>query len=65
MMRHFAYRLARAAAGDVVVGVSLVPLSTHDSVVGHALLIGVWGILLDQLSHPISYQPGGFWREPL
>lgn len=54
-MPSIAYRLARVAAGDAVVGVSLVPVSAHDVVGGHALLIGAHGVLLDQDGLPISY----------
>jgi myo-inositol-1(or 4)-monophosphatase len=54
-MPSIAYRLARVAAGDAVVGVSLVPVSAHDVVGGHALLIGARGVLLDQDGFPISY----------
>jgi myo-inositol-1(or 4)-monophosphatase len=55
-MPSIAYRLARVAAGDAVVGVSLVPVSAHDVVGGHALLIGARGALLDQDGLPISYE---------
>jgi myo-inositol-1(or 4)-monophosphatase len=55
-MPSIAYRLARVAAGDAVVGVSLVPVSAHDVVGGHALLIGARGVLLDQDGFPISYE---------
>ncbi|MBB2496485.1 inositol monophosphatase family protein [Aquipseudomonas ullengensis] len=51
-----AYRLARVAAGDAVAGASLVPVSAHDVVGGHALLIGAGGVLLDQDGQPISYE---------
>ncbi|WP_370600897.1 inositol monophosphatase [Pseudomonas nitroreducens] len=54
-MPSIAYRLARVAAGDAVAGVSLVPVSAHDLVGGHALLIGARGVLLDQDSLPITY----------
>lgn len=55
-MPSIAYRLARAAAGDAVAGVSLVPVSAHDIAAGHALLIGAKGVLLDQQGNPISYE---------
>lgn len=51
-----AYRLARAAAGDGVCGVSLVSLSAHDVAAGHALLRGAGGVLLRQDGKPISYR---------
>lgn len=55
-MPSIAYRLARAAAGDAVVGTSLVPVSAHDVVGGHALLIGAGGVLIDQNGAPITYE---------
>lgn len=54
-MPSIAYRLARVAAGDGDVGVSLFPVSAHDVVAGHALLIGAGGVLLDQDGEVISY----------
>lgn len=54
-MPSIAYRLARAAAGDAVAGISLVPVSAHDIVAGHAVLVGAGGILLNQQGDPISY----------
>ena len=54
-MPSIAYRLARVAAGDAVAGVSLVPVSAHDVVGGHALLIGARGVLLNEEGMPISY----------
>ncbi|WP_212632026.1 inositol monophosphatase family protein [Pseudomonas sp. KB-10] len=54
-MPSIAYRLARVAACDAVVGMSLVPVSAHDVVGGHALLIGAGGVLLDQDGVPVSY----------
>lgn len=56
-MPSIAYRLALAAAGDGVAGVSLVPVGAHDVVAGHALLIGAQGVLLDQDGSPIIYSP--------
>jgi myo-inositol-1(or 4)-monophosphatase len=55
-MPSIAYRLARVAAGDAVAGASLVPVSAHDVVGGHALLIGAHGALLDQDGLPITYE---------
>jgi len=55
-MPSIAYRLARAAAGDGVAGVSAVPVSAHDVVAGHALLIGAGGTLLDQYGNAVQYQ---------
>lgn len=54
-MPSIAYRLARVAAGDGDEGVSLVPVSAHDLVAGHALLIGAGGVLLDQDGMSITY----------
>lgn len=54
-MPSIAYRLALAAAGEAVAGVSLVPVGAHDVVAGHALLIGAQGALLDQNGNPIIY----------
>ncbi|RUF61057.1 inositol monophosphatase family protein [Pseudomonas aeruginosa] len=54
-MPSIAYRLARAAAGDAVAGVSLVPVGAHDVVAGHALLIGAQGVLLNQDGNPVTY----------
>lgn len=54
-MPSIAYRLARVAAGDGSAAVSLVPLSAHDLVAGHALLIGAGGVLLDQDGMAVSY----------
>lgn len=54
-MPSIAYRLARVAAGDGVAGVSLVPVSAHDVVAGHALLKGAGGVLLDQDAIEITY----------
>lgn len=54
-MPSIAYRLARVAAGDAVACASLVPVSAHDVVGGHALLIGANGVLLNQHGEPISY----------
>lgn len=55
-MPSIAYRLALAAAGDAIVGISLVPVGAHDVVAGHALLIGAHGVLLSQDGNPITYQ---------
>ena len=54
-MPSIAYRLARVAAGDGDAGVSLVPVSAHDVVAGHALLIGAGGVLIDQDGNSITY----------
>ncbi|MNR32325.1 hypothetical protein D3C85_1499000 [compost metagenome] len=54
-MPSIAYRLARVAAGDAVAGASLVPVSAHDVVGGHALLIGARGVLLNEKGIPIVY----------
>lgn len=54
-MPSIAYRLARVAAGDAVACTSLVPVSAHDVVAGHALIIGANGVLLNQEGDPISY----------
>lgn len=54
-MPSIAYRLARVAAGDGVCGVSLYPVSAHDVVAGHALLIGANGVLVDEHGAQISY----------
>ncbi|VVQ10131.1 hypothetical protein PS928_03585 [Pseudomonas fluorescens] len=55
-MPSIAYRLARVAAGDGVCGVSLYPVSAHDVVAGHALLIGAGGVLVDENGVPILYE---------
>lgn len=55
-MPSIAYRLARVAAGDGVCGVSLYPVSAHDVVAGHALLIGASGVLVDEKGASIKYQ---------
>mgnify|MGYP003914045137 FL=1 len=54
-MPSIAYCLARVAAGDAVAGASLVPVSAHDVVGGHALLIGARGVLFNEEGMPISY----------
>lgn len=55
-MPSIAYRMARVAAGDGVVAVSLVSVSAHDVVAGHALLKGAGGVLLNQEGCPVIYQ---------
>ncbi|WP_338053638.1 hypothetical protein [Metapseudomonas resinovorans] len=55
-MPSIAYLLALVAAGDAIAGASLVPVSAHDVVAGHALLIGARGVLLDQEGALISYE---------
>ncbi|XLX40685.1 inositol monophosphatase family protein [Ectopseudomonas mendocina] len=54
-MPSIAYRLARVAAGDALACASLVPVSAHDVVGGHALLIGGQGVLLNQDGNPVTY----------
>jgi len=54
-MPSIAYRLARVAAGDGDAGVSIVPVSAHDLVAGHALLIGAGGVLINQDGLSITY----------
>lgn len=54
-MPSIAYRLAKVAAGDGVCGVSLYPVSAHDVVAGHALLLGAQGVLLNEDGHPVRY----------
>jgi myo-inositol-1(or 4)-monophosphatase len=54
-MPSIAYRLARVAAGDGIAAVSLVSVSAHDVVAGHALLRGAGGVLLNQEGNPIVY----------
>jgi myo-inositol-1(or 4)-monophosphatase len=55
-MPSIAYRLARVAAGDGVAAVSLVSVSAHDVVAGHALLKGVGGVLLNQEGVSVVYR---------
>lgn len=54
-MPSIAYRLAKVAAGDGICGVSLYPVSAHDVVAGHALLIGAKGILIDENGKSVHY----------
>ncbi|WP_454565569.1 inositol monophosphatase family protein [Pseudomonas sp. AIG] len=54
-MPSIAYRLAKVAAGDGVCGLSLYPVSAHDVVAGHALLIGAKGVLLNESGDLIHY----------
>lgn len=54
-MPSIAYRLARVAVGDGDCGISLYPVSAHDVVAGHALLIGANGVLVDEYGAQISY----------
>lgn len=54
-MPSIAYRLARVAAGDAIACASLVGVSAHDVVGGHALLIGARGVLLNQDGNSVSY----------
>lgn len=55
-MPSIAYRLAKVAAGDGICGISLYPVSAHDVVAGHALLIGAFGVLVDESGAPIKYE---------
>ena len=55
-MPSIAYRLARVAAGDGIAAVSLVTVSAHDVVAGHALLKGAGGVLLNQEGKTVGYQ---------
>ena len=54
-MPSIAYRLARVAAGDGVCGISLYPVSAHDVVAGHAVLIGAKGVMIGEDGSPIHY----------
>jgi ADP-ribosylglycohydrolase/fructose-1,6-bisphosphatase/inositol monophosphatase family enzyme len=54
-----AYRLAIAAAGDVVAAVALNPLKSWDFAAGHALLRGAGGILLDESGREVTYTREG------
>lgn len=54
-MPSIAYRLAKVAAGDGVCGISLYPVSAHDVVAGHALLIGAKGTLVNERGDPVRY----------
>lgn len=54
-MTSIAHRLARVAAGEGICAISLSPVSAHDLVAGHALLIGAGGVLVDELGAPITY----------
>ncbi|KPB98594.1 Uncharacterized protein AC500_4321 [Pseudomonas amygdali pv. lachrymans] len=58
-MPSIAYRLAKVAAGDGVCGVSLYPVSAHDVVAGHALLIGANGVLVDEEGASVRYVTEG------
>ncbi|HCE6123139.1 inositol monophosphatase [Pseudomonas aeruginosa] len=55
-MTSIAYRLAKVAAGDGVCGISLSPVSAHDVVAGHALLLGANGVLLNETGEAIEYK---------
>lgn len=55
-MPSIAYRSARVAAGNGVCGVSLYPVSAHDIVAGHALIIGANGVLVNEQGAPIRFQ---------
>lgn len=54
-MPSIAYRLAKVAAGDGICGVSLYPVSAHDVVAGHALLLGAKGTLTDENGKAVHY----------
>lgn len=54
-MPSIAYRLATVAVGDGVAAVSVVPVSAHDVVAGHAILRGAGGVLINQSGEPITY----------
>ena len=54
-----AYRLALAAAGDVVAAVALNPLRAWDIAAGHALLRGAGGILVDEQGSEVTYDHHG------
>lgn len=57
-----AWRLARAAAGDGVVAVSLNGPTGWDMAAGHALLLASGGVLLDQDGNPVRYDAQGHCR---
>jgi len=57
-----AYRLALAAAGDGVAGVSLNGPGTWDFAGGHALLLGVGGDLFGRNGVPVRYDTNGVCR---
>lgn len=51
-----AYRLALAAAGEVDIGISMTyGLDAYDVAAGHALLIGVGGVLVQLDGKPVTY----------
>lgn len=58
-MPSIAYRLARVAAGDGVVGVSLSGPCGYDYAAGHALLRGAGGVLVDEAGRDVSYTLDG------
>lgn len=55
-MPSIAYRLASAAVGDGVAAISIVPVSAHDVVAGHAILRGAGGVLLNHYGQPVTYE---------
>ena len=57
-MPSIAYRLALAAAGDGIAGVSLNGPGAWDYAAGHALLRAVGGTLLDERGSEVSYSSG-------
>jgi ADP-ribosyl-[dinitrogen reductase] hydrolase len=54
-----AYRLARAAAGDGVAGVSLNGPCGWDYAAGHAIIRGAGGVLLDERGRDVTYTTDG------
>ena len=59
-MPSIAYRLALAAAGEGVAGVSLAGTASWDYAGGHALLRGAGGELIDQDGKPVTYDDRGW-----
>jgi len=57
-MPSIAYRLALAAAGDGIAGVSLSGPGAWDYAAGHAMLRAVGGTLLDEHGHEVTYASG-------
>jgi ADP-ribosylglycohydrolase len=54
-----AYRLARVAAGDGVAALSLSSPCSWDYAAGHALLLAVGGVLLDEQGREVAYSATG------
>lgn len=61
-MPSIAYRLARVAAGDAVVGVSLVPVSAHDVVGGMRCLLALEESCLIRTDSPSHTSPKKKWQ---